>query len=157
MELHRTKQKKILEILADCYPDPSIDVVGKDSEKEDCANLYYLQEHELITASLERSLSGAYIFSGATITAKGLDFLADDGGLSAILGTVTIKIHSDSIKELLQSHISGSNLPEGQQSWLQEKIDTLSEETLKTVTKSLVSKGLDKIPDLYEWAKPIFE
>ena len=156
MELHRTKQKNILEILAACYPDHSLEVVSKDSEKEDCANLYYLQEHGLITASLKRSLSGAYFFSGASITAKGLDFLADDGGLSAILGTVTIKIHSDSIKDILQTHISVSNLPEDQQSWLQEKVDTLSEETLKTVTKSLVGKGLDKIPDLYEWAKLIF-
>ena len=82
--------------------------------------------------------------------------MANDGGLSAILGVVTIKIHPESIKELIESHISESNLSEEQQVWIKSKISTMSDETVKTITRSLVQQGLAKIPDLYKWACELF-
>lgn len=156
MNIDRNRQKTILEILANCYPDYSNDVLRSEYRKQDIANLYYLQEHGLIDASLDRTLDGGYSFQKAVITAKGLDFLANDGGLSAILGIVTIKIHPETIKELIQQHISESNLSTEHQNWINSKISTMSEEATKTITKSLVQQGLAKIPDLYKWAYEIF-
>jgi len=152
--LDRSRQKSMLEDLAACYPNHSATVIVED-DMNDIANLYYLREHGLIEASLDRTLSGAFVFGGASITAKGLDFLADDGGLSSILGTVTVKLHADSIKELIASRIDSSDLPDVEKSWLKEQIDMMSSESLKTITKALVEQGLSKIPDLFVWIRSI--
>lgn len=155
MQLNRERQREMLEKLATIYPSYSTDCIAQDSES-DLANLYYLQEHGLVNAALDRTLSGAFIFSGAIITAKGLDFLADDGGLSAILGTVTVKLHAETIRDLLLSKVENSNEPDAKKSWLKSQISSLSGEALKTITNSLVQKGLDNIPDLVVWAQQIF-
>ncbi|TCZ80373.1 hypothetical protein [Lysobacter sp. N42] len=155
MKLCRDRQREILQILAERYPDLSGDVVREDAKEFDCANLLYLQEHGLVQSGVNRSLSGAYIFQGAAITARGLDFLADDGGLSAILGTVTVKLHTDTLKDLLRFRIEASSLPTEQKSWLRKKVDTLTDESLKAVAKSLVQQGLDNVPDLYRWLQTV--
>ena len=155
MKLDRDRQKKILESLAQSYPDSASKFIDENNPIIDYANLYYLEEHGLVHANIKRSLSGSYHFSGASITAKGLDFLADDGGLSAILGTVTVKIHSESIKALLALKIEQSDLPLEQKSWLKEQVGALSDESVRTITKSLIEQGLDRVPDLYQWAKVI--
>jgi hypothetical protein len=49
------------------------------------------------TYGLDHHLS----FSLPKITARHLDFLADDGALSVILGVVTVKIHEESLRALL--------------------------------------------------------
>lgn len=156
MKICRDRQKQILDALAQSYPDSAREFIDKDDPLRDYANLFYLQEHGLVQASIKRALSGAHLFSGASITAKGLDFLADDGGLSAILGTVTVRVHADSIKALLASRIEQSDLPAEQKSWLRTQVDTLSDESLRTVTKSLIEQGIDRVPDLYQWAKLVF-
>ena len=46
------------------------------------------------------------------ITAKGVDFIRDDGGLSAILSVQTVKLHEDTLKELLSIAIQQAKLPE---------------------------------------------
>lgn len=155
MQLNREQQREMLEKLASSYPNYSIDCIAQDSEA-DLANLYYLQEHGLVNASLDRTLSGSFIFSGAIITAKGLDFLADDGGLSAILGTVTVKLHAETIRDLLIYKIENSNAPDAKKNWIKSQISSLSGEALKTITNSLVQKGLDNIPDFAIWAQQIF-
>lgn len=142
--------------LAQSYPDAATEFIDKNNPLNDYANLRYLQEHGLVHASIKRSLSGTYLFSGASITAKGIDFLADDGGLSAILGTVTVRIHADSIKELLSARIENADLPNEQKAWVLKQVETISDESLKTVTKSLIEQGLDRIPDFYQWAKLVF-
>lgn len=42
------------------------------------------------------------------LTAKGLDFIADDGGLGAILGDVTVRLHGDALRDLLISRVQSS-------------------------------------------------
>ena len=44
------------------------------------------------------------------ITAKGIDFMMQDGGLSAILNTKIVKLHPDTIRDLLQNRIQASSL-----------------------------------------------
>lgn len=154
--LDRNRQKQILEALAACYPNNSTDVIDVQSSA-DLANLCYLKEHELVKASLRPTLGGTLMFQGAQITAKGMDFLADDGGLSAILGAITIKLHADSIKELLNLRIASLDIPAEKRNWLQDQVNSLSGETLKVITKSLVEQGLNHIPDLFSWAQAIMQ
>lgn len=150
--LDRVRQRQMLEALAATYPHHSTSFIDENNPA-DLANLYYLQEHELVAASLTRTITGDFIFSGACITAKGMDFLADDGGLSAILGTVTVKLHADTIKELLLAKVEASELPSEKKSWLKSQVASLSGEALKTITKSLVEKGLANISDLTAWVQ----
>ena len=153
MKLSRPRQLEVLKALGLAYPRYTIDVVRKDHEEEDLANVWYLREHELVDAELIFSLSGAYIFQGAKITAKGIDFLADDGGLSAILGAVTVKLHADTIRELLISKVEQAFLPPAEKNRIRKHIETMSGEALKTMTKSLVEKGLERMPDLIQFVQ----
>ncbi len=150
--LDRNRQKQILATLAACYPNHSTDVIDVHSSA-DIANLHYLKEHELVSANLKVTIGGSFVFQDAKITAKGMDFLADDGGLSAILGTITIKLHADSIKELLNSRIASLDIPEEKRNWLKTQVNLLSGEALKAITKSLVEQGLSHIPDLFSWVQ----
>ena len=84
MQLDRTKQLAMLQALATVYPRYTGDLGVDPVTEEELANLWYLKEQGLVEGALEMSISQSFIFQGAKITAKGLDFLADDGGISAI-------------------------------------------------------------------------
>ncbi len=67
----------------------------------------------------------------ASITAAGLDFLADDGGLSAILGVVTVKVHADTIRDLIAAKIDTADLPVEKKSALKKQLAALPETALR--------------------------
>lgn len=87
MILDRKLQRQLLDQTAAIYPD-ALQIQSFDlPEPVTSANLKYLEEHGLLRLlSSSNELGGqAYRVFSAEITAKGLDFLAQDGGLSAIL------------------------------------------------------------------------
>lgn len=155
MTLNRALQRQILEKLREKYTDPE-GLVLCEQEYPGIAhttadlfiNAAYLGEHGLLThIDGSPANDGSWYVSQfpMRITAKGLDFLEQDGGLSAILGTVTVKLHADTIRELLETKIMGSQLPPDEK---RRFVDTLKElpcEALKTVTNKLVEKGLEAL------------
>ena len=147
--LNRDVQHRILTMLSDSYPTPVSDPseeLGLDA-KTGSQNLYYLAELGLITVSKERDIGPAYPTPAmATITAKGLDFLADDGGLGAILGTVTVKIHQDSIKQLLEDKIQQSDLTEQEKSGILKTLRELPSEAMSHLTTKLLDLGMGNLP-----------
>lgn len=157
MHIDRTRQREMLSLLVGCYPLYSIAILSEDNKENDLAQLWYLREHGLIEGALDLSITGAYIFQGVRITAKGLDFLEDDGGLSALLGVVNVKLHVDTIRDLLLSKVENSSLPTPEKTWLKKQVESMSGEALKLITKSLVEEGLQRMPDLMLWAKSIFQ
>lgn len=80
------------------------------------------------------------------ITARGMDFLADDGGLSAILGVVTVKLHEETLKELIGQKISESDLTAPEKSRLLDQLKSLPAKTGKHLTQKLVDAGLPNWP-----------
>lgn len=148
MHINRTKQLQILQALADVYPRYTIDIGTHDPEDDDLTNLWYLKEQGLVEGPFEMSLDQSFIFQGAKITAKGIDFLADDGGISAILGTVTVRLHADSIKELLLAKIESSATPTEKKSWLRKQLDTASSESIKKIIGAVLDEGIKHAPDL---------
>jgi len=151
--IDRALQKELLEQLAASYPERNREILKNDDadEKKKITNLLYLQEHELVDAGLKQSLSGDYGFFGSKITAKGLDFLADDGGLTAVLGLVTVKLHADTIRDLLESKISTSTLPLEEKKRLSKNLGAIGSEALKVITKNLVEKGIESLPNAAHW------
>jgi hypothetical protein len=91
-QIDRSFQRSLLLWMRDKYPSMAHDV-PKSLDGNDRLfyfNLLYLQEHGLCEALTQESLDGKFSWGGAKITAKGVDFLENDGGLSAILGVVTV-------------------------------------------------------------------
>lgn len=76
-----------------------------------------------------------------------MDFLADDGGLSAILGTVTIKLHDDTLKELMESRIANSELGARDKSRWIDALRALPAESTKHLTMKLLDLGLSRGPE----------
>jgi len=115
------------------------------------ANLFYLEEHGLISSLAKREHSiGAkrMIFTGI-ITARGLDFLEDDGGLSAILGAVTIKLDRENIRKLLELKIESLDIPQDKKRGISATIRDLSSDAMRHLCIKLIDLGLDSAPDVY--------
>jgi hypothetical protein len=151
--LDREIQLKILQALAAQYPEASFDVlrdIGVD-KAVGIANLFYLNEHKLLTASFAKFGQDPMGLGGQQrITAAGMDFLADDGGVSAILGTVTIKFHEESLKQLIEVHLNESPLPTEEKHRLLQSVRELPGESIKHLTTRLLDLGMENLPRAVE-------
>ncbi|CAB3916075.1 hypothetical protein [Achromobacter piechaudii] len=149
MKLNRNAQRKLLEALATRYPNwtgISAALSHLDynlDEPTKVGTAHYLADHGLIEF-FESAVSPAD--QQLRITAKGLDFLQDDGGLSAILGIVTIKLHDDTIKQLIEAKILASDLPPQEKKRWTDQLRSLPAETTKHLVMKLVDKGLESGP-----------
>lgn len=114
MTLNRELQFKILNALADTYPDSLLvsSLPQFNEERVYMANLFYLKEHGLIDGGDIREPGLCRSMVDAQITCKGLDFLANDGGVSALLHRfikfeveelVEALARSDAFSEVLRS------------------------------------------------------
>ena len=160
MKLDRDYQRHLLEQLAESYPvghDVRDLLQGLEGEAEAkyLANMMYLDEHGLIESSISFGLDGHASMGMPRINHRGMDFLTDDGGLTAILGVVTVKLHADTIRELITAKIDSAPIPEEQKSSLKQHLSTLSAEAMKALTKSLVEKGLQSVPDIVHWLQTL--
>ena len=154
--LNRALQRDLLLLLRDEYPRTLIEIpeISDVSEQSIFMNLWYLQEHGLCESGLSQVADGRFIWSG-TLTAKGLDFLEDDGGLTAILGAITIKIHTDTLREMLNARIDAAQISPEEKSALKQKLRHFSETVLKAAPTDLVKTGLDHIPNVVEWLRKL--
>ncbi len=149
MKLNRKFQLDLLQQLSACYPNDLDHAQLQELEKDEgfYANLQYLHSHELLEGNIAQSMSGEWYCHSIRASAKGMDFLADDGGLSAILGVVTIKLHDDTIKQLVEAKILQSDLPESEKKRYLAQLRELPAETTKHLVLKLVDLGLEKGPE----------
>ncbi|AOA58224.1 hypothetical protein [Acinetobacter larvae] len=159
MILDRQLQLELLKKMESSYPNHyKFDEEYDFGTEEYCiavANLYYLMQHGLVehtSVNISRSLDDkgnrSFQFQTPTINQKGLDFLADDGGLSAILGVVTIKFEADQLKLLLESKIMATDLPPADKRKLIDGLRSLSAESIKHLTTKIVDLGWDNLETL---------
>ncbi|WP_146176597.1 hypothetical protein [Chromobacterium sp. Panama] len=152
MKLNRLLQNAILNVLSNHYPN-TIDMgtlkQRLPSSFSDCQHLVdgtvqYFVEHGLVehqnTKCTPSSQQQGCFYKA---TAKGLDFLADDGGLSAILGTVTVKLHADTIRDVLEAKIMESDIPSEDKKHFVNTLKALPGEALKTFTNKLIEMACD--------------
>jgi len=154
MKPDRLLQQKVLESLREQYPE-IIDIAELPFYQRDAqfmGNLFYLEEHGLIQAVAKRvDVFGAppEIFS-AKATAKGIDFLEDDGGVDAILKTITIKFDPEDLRKLIEAKIEKSPLKPEEKNSILKVIKQLPAEGLKELSKKLINLGLDHAQDVYQ-------
>lgn len=153
MQVDRELQKKWLLELKEHYPRwiRIYDIAGMvqaldDNSEHAEANLYYLMEHGLVDRyGGSKNYEKQHEIITARITQAGIDFLEDDGGLSAILGTITVKLHADTIRDLIDAKIVESkSIPEQEKPALREALKRMKEDGLKQLTTRLISYGLDQ-------------
>lgn len=157
--IDRGLQRVLLDQLSDAYPEPIEFRVHRDdpSERANGVNLTYLMEQGLVVGTAgHRYLGDQAKTYSVRIAAKGLDFLADDGGLGAILGVVTIKLHDDTIRKLIIQRIDGD--PDATNEDKKEArgaIAKMSDKALSTVVEELTKTGLENIHKVVPWVLAI--
>jgi hypothetical protein len=154
MKLDREAHRKMLMDAAEAFPQR---VSWDDGEFEGLSdadvagNLIYLEQHGLIEAGISMGLDGHFSIFGSKITAKGLDFIQDDGGYSAILGTVTIKIHEESLKELIALRISEAHLESADKKKWTDALRALPADSIKHLSMKLIDIGMTHGQDGMHW------
>lgn len=157
--IDRELQLKLLSGLSGAYPDRYdfrriVDLAPQGTPANKItSNLKYLEDHGLVALTVFNDISRGMQVVSANITAKGLDFLADDGGLTAVLGVVTVKLHADTIKDLVIAKIQSS---EAKPSVKEDLISTIKKLPARGLEKLLFAgfeKGIGAVPNVVEWAK----
>lgn len=152
MGLDRPLQLRILQKLKDKYQNSFNtftelqEQFGRNSGL--AFNLFYLIEHGLAYVD-----TNPVVINGITvgnrrenykITAKGLDFLEDDGGLSAILNTVTVRFDEGQLRQIIESKIALSDIPETDKTSILDRLKGFSGEAFKTAVSKLIELGIEK-------------
>lgn len=146
--MDRAYQRQLLERLADAYPKTleAVDLGASDTDPRLAFNLAYLAGHGLVTAQFQASTDGPHWLVEAAATHAGLDFLQADGGLSAVLGTVTVRFEADTLRAIIAARVSAADAPAEDKSKVMAWLKDASSEALKTATQRLVEASLDRLP-----------
>lgn len=150
--LNRKLQNELLQLSAFCYPafchykineiydfNNKYPIISSASRDELWREVNYLKDHGLLTldsqCSIRSDLGNFCIYGFIKATVKGMDFIFDDGGLSAILNVQTIKFHRDAVV-VLEDLIAISNMNEAEKEKAKSTLGELSTEALKTVVQT---------------------
>lgn len=126
-----------------------------EEEHEIGENLLYLEEHGLCDSGVQVGCDNYVELRSARITAAGIDFLADDGDLSALLSVVTVRLHADTIRDLIAAKIETAVMPPAEKASLLKSLKALPQGALEAATTDLVRTGLDHLPNAAEWLRQI--
>jgi hypothetical protein len=144
----RGRQHKILEILLKSYPyalkaEDWNEIYTLFPEfNEYYANLLYLEAHGLILSGIKmESVPISYSPKNIFITAKGIDFIKHDGGLSAIINVQTIKFHPETVV-VIEDLIAISNMSDADKDKAKSALGEMSTEALKVVVQKITTAGL---------------
>lgn len=148
--LNRALQNELLRLAEYCHPAfcrfkfKEIDsfnikypLIFSSSKDELWREVKYLEGHGLLildsTCSQHPGIEGIIGYMQATV--KGIDFILNDGGLSAVLNVQTIKFHRDTVV-VLEDLIAISSMSSAEREKAKSKLDELSSEALKTVVQA---------------------
>ncbi|MEQ9912220.1 hypothetical protein [Pectobacterium polaris] len=151
----RALQREILSLAIDSYPayvghkHPKIPDKYKRLKKSNSdlvlININYLHEHKLISLDeVGHKTIGYSAPYWIKATAQGIDFMLNDGGLSAILSVTTIKLHRD-VVVVLEDLIALSNMTDAEKEKAKSTLGELSLEALKAVVQTATAAGLSAL------------
>lgn len=148
--LDRALQRRLLEQISKAYPAfvrPE-ELGYEQSDPAWVQNLSYLEEHGLVKNRGVQPTDGPPCIVLSKITAGGNDFLAEDGGLSAVLNVVTVRFEAETLKALLAQKVDASSLPIEEKSRIKEMLQKAGEEGLKKATTLLIEAAVKHAPDI---------
>ena len=143
--------RNILTTLADTYPDrlrmsqiPSLVTYGvKNAGRPLC----YLREQGLIDMDVQKFLGGSMSIGGIKITARGIDFLRSDGGLSA-LAAPAIRIAPENLIAIIDAALAARGVSAVRRGAVQKALGVAKAETVKTLVHRLVDTDIAHLPDI---------
>lgn len=144
--MDRAFQRRLLTTLAERYPsltEPDELDIADESPEMLLFNLAYLHEHGLVQNRTADTLAEDVFIMDTRITARGLDFLQDDGGLSAVLNVVTVRLESNTLKALIEARLETADAPPEAKSRIKAALQHAGEETLAEIAKRLMETGLN--------------
>ncbi|GBQ88944.1 hypothetical protein [Asaia krungthepensis] len=154
--MDRDYQRKLLTEMAAAYTN-SIKFSSGGEDGLDTLflhrNVSYLIDSGLCTSANDGgfNISNRKHFYDLKITTRGLDFLQDDGGLSAIQNVVTVRFEADTLRALIAAKIDASSEPEEKKAEAKKRLLGLKEEGLKAAVGKVVELGLGNIPAVASW------
>lgn len=157
----RDKQNQLLTMLYDKFPDvlsseeynTLVKLFG--TERNLYSNLWYLYQHGLIedfqiaSIPMNCDITDLILIEKIKITTKGIDFIRDDGGLSAIINVTTIKIHNETLDKL-EDIINKSSLTPAEKATYLGKLKELPVDATKHLVLKLLDLGLSRTPDVIQ-------
>jgi len=157
----RNFQNELLHRLAQYYPHSHVGRWHELHEVENVVkvNVFYLMEHGLIDADakVERRADGGFAYGSCKITKKGMDFIAKDGGLSAVFGVQVVQLHDHTVRELIALAILKSDAdPVHKRKWI-DALQSLPAESIKHLTMKMIDLGLDNLPHGMPWLTNFFQ
>ncbi|WP_435638219.1 hypothetical protein [Carnimonas bestiolae] len=152
MTLNKGLQKRILETAALHYPDrippkTIFEILEPFSSADACANVAYLSDHGLLNKGAVEASDEGFFVATVKATQRGMDFLEPDGGLTEIFETVTIRIHEDSIRAILEAKIAESpDLTGKEKAGFLQRLKELPADSIKHLTLRLLDTAVDSSP-----------
>lgn len=121
-------------------------------------NFYYLIEHGLIKQhNFQDDELEDYYQPKYRITPKGIDFLENDGGISAILNTVTVKFDVNNVRELVEAGLLKANVSEERKSVLKEALRKAPGIIFQKITDKLLEKAVNDPMTLMKTLGEVFD
>lgn len=156
MKLNRKLQKDILTALREVYPDSLLvsALPGFSHDREFMGNLFYLQEHGIIDGGDIREPGQCRSMVDAQITKAGLDFLADDGGLKAILGYQSVKIDASSLVESLLKRLQKNVIGDDKYKEAAARLNSMDGRSLASLVLELICSGSFTDDELLSYLLP---
>jgi hypothetical protein len=149
MNLNRALQLRMLCALKESYPGHSTNFSQQFGPDPDfIPNLHYLKGHGLVTGAEVKTHTSPWQLVNVRITESGLDFLEDDGGIGAILRTVTVKLDADQLRQILAAKVQALSIPDEKKASMLDKLRNLPAEILNNLIMKVLDKGIDRFPEL---------
>jgi hypothetical protein len=117
-------------------------------------NLVYLIEHGLMAGQVTVNPNNSVTIKCPRLTKDGVDFLQADGGLSAILGVTTIRLHRSDLERLIEERIQlQPDLSPADKTRFVDQLRSLPADATKQVTVELLTRGLDQLPNVLQYIR----
>lgn len=154
-KFNRYLQREILALAIDAYPayighkhskiPASYELLKNAKEDLVYPNIHYLHEHSLINFDkIGYRNNNSNPLAWVKATSHGIDFVQQDGGLSAILNVKTIRFHKDTIV-VLEDLIAISNMNDTDKEKAKSILSELPVDAIKTVVQTLTTTALNAL------------
>lgn len=118
-------------------------------------NAKYLEEHGFLQVMWRNTCDPDMPFGPTRIKAAGIDFLADDGGITAIKGTLTVRPHEDSIRALLIQGVADSSEDDSVKGKLIDHLKSLPSQAVAQLAEKAIDGGVRAMPNAAQWVQSV--
>jgi len=158
-KVNKERLLRILQMAEAAHPQ-RVDLVTELGVECDAAivEILYLRDHGLIDIHVSGYMgSSEPSLTPAAITTAGLDYLADDGGLTAELGALTVKIHAETLQQMLELMVLRSDLDPPQKQKYVDQLRQLPAETTKHLAMKAVDAAIQQSGKLLPLLQSMFD